>query len=51
MPVLKIDRPFNLYVLLPHFGPPVGPLENHCFQILKYLRRTKEQISREHHVV
>ena len=29
---------FSLYVLLPHFRPRDGTLENHCFQILKYLR-------------
>ena len=29
---------FSLYVLLPHFRPCDGTLENHCFQILKYLR-------------
>ena len=27
---------FSLYVLLPHFRPRDGTLENHCFQILKY---------------
>ena len=30
--------PFSLYVLLPHFRPRDGTLENHFFQILKYLR-------------
>ena len=34
---LLIDL-FSLYVLLPHFRPRDGTLENHCFQILKYLR-------------
>ena len=29
---------FSLYVSLPHFRPRDGTLENHCFQILKYLR-------------
>ena len=29
---------FSLYVLLPHFRPRDGTLENHCFPILKYLR-------------
>ena len=33
---LLIDL-FSLYVLLPHFRPRDGTLENHCFQILKYL--------------
>ena len=27
---------YSLYVLLPHFRPRDGTLENHCFQILKY---------------
>ena len=35
--VLKYDL-FSLYVLLPHFGTHDGTLENHCFQILKYVR-------------
>ena len=34
---LSIDL-FSLYVLLPHFRSHDGTLENHCFQILKYLR-------------
>ena len=29
---------FSLYVLLPNFRPRDGTLENHSFQILKYLR-------------
>ena len=29
---------FSLYVLLPYFRPRDGTLDNHCFQILKYLR-------------
>ena len=29
---------FSLYILLPHFRPHDGTQENHCFQILKYLR-------------
>ena len=29
---------FSLYVLLPHFRPRDSTVENHCFQILKYLR-------------
>ena len=29
---------YSLYVLLPHFRARDGTRENHCFQILKYLR-------------
>ena len=32
---------FSLYVLLPHFRPRDGTLENHCFQIPKYLRASE----------
>ena len=28
----------DFVVLLPHFRPRDGTLENHCFQILKYVR-------------
>ena len=35
---LNIIDLFSLYVLLPHYRPRDGTLENHCFQILKYLR-------------